>query len=165
MSGSITPQNPSPIPDEEEHKPDLPLTMMASVVLTQLPLDATAALQEAGGFEKPKVNVRFKAVGSAPILKQQVYKISATQRFEAVVIFLRKVLKVRREDSVFLYVNSTFAPSMDEVVGNLHRVSASMRLKWTELETREMVANELQCFRNQTDDQLVVAYSLTPAFG
>jgi len=23
----------------------------------------------------------------------------------------------------------------------------------------------LQCFRNQTDDQLVVAYSLTPAFG
>lgn len=126
MDGSVALQNRSPAPaaiEDDEHEPDLPLTMMASVVLTQLPLDATAALQEAGGFEKAKVNVRFKAVGSAPILKQQVYKISATQRFEAVVLFLRKVLKVRREDSVFLYVNSTFAPSMDEVVGNLHRVS------------------------------------------
>ena len=26
-------------------------------------------------------------------------------------------------DSVFLYVNSSFAPALDEVVGNLHRVS------------------------------------------
>lgn len=28
-------------------------------------------------------------------------------------------------DSVFLYVNSTFAPALDEIVGNLHRVSYS----------------------------------------
>lgn len=141
MSGSITPQNPSPIPDEDEHEPDLPLTMMASVVLTQLPLDATAALQEAGVFEKPKVNVRFKAVGSAPILKQQVYKISAIQRFEAVVLFLRKVLKVRREDSVFLYVNSTFAPSMDEVVGNLHRVRLTFASDRGESSHQSIAAN------------------------
>lgn len=141
MSGSMTPQNPSPIPDEDEHEPDLPLTMMASVVLTQLPLDATAALQEAGGFEKLKVNVRFKAVGSAPILKQQVYKISATQRFEAVVLFLRKVLKVRREDSVFLYVNSTFAPSMDEVVGNLHRVRLTFASDRGEFSHQSIAAN------------------------
>ena len=26
-------------------------------------------------------------------------------------------------DSVFLYVNSNFAPALDEIVGNLHRVS------------------------------------------
>lgn len=26
-------------------------------------------------------------------------------------------------ESVFCYVNSSFAPSLDEVVGNLHRVS------------------------------------------
>jgi hypothetical protein len=25
-------------------------------------------------------------------------------------------------DSVFLYVNSSFAPALDEIVGNLHRV-------------------------------------------
>jgi ubiquitin-like protein ATG12 len=68
------------------------------------------------------VTVRFKAVGSAPILARQVCKITATQRFEAVVGYLRKVLKCGPNDSVFLYVNSVFAPALDEVVGNLHRV-------------------------------------------
>jgi ubiquitin-like protein ATG12 len=67
--------------------------------------------------------VRFKAVGSAPILRQQICKITATQRFEAVVAYLRRVLKCGPTDSVFLYVNSTFAPALDEIVGNLHRVS------------------------------------------
>ncbi len=28
-------------------------------------------------------------------------------------------------DSVFLYVNSSFAPALDEIVGNLHRVSGT----------------------------------------
>jgi len=72
------------------------------------------------------VTVRFKAVGSAPILKQQVCRINATQRFEAVVAYLRRVLKCGPQDSVFLYVNSTFAPALDEIVGNLHRVSGSL---------------------------------------
>ena len=69
------------------------------------------------------VTVRFKAVGSAPILQRQICKISATQRFEGVVAYLRRVLKCGPADSVFLYVNSTFAPALDEVVGNLHKVS------------------------------------------
>jgi ubiquitin-like protein ATG12 len=69
------------------------------------------------------VTVRFKAVGAAPILRQQICKISSTQRFEAVVAYLRRVLKCKETDSVFLYVNSTFAPALDEIVGNLHRVS------------------------------------------
>lgn len=137
----------TPIPDDA-HDADLPLTMTASVVLTALPRDATAALKDAGAFDKPKgtppihlpsilprpralltrrplaaVTVRFKAVGSAPILKQQVCRINATQRFEAVVAYLRRVLRCGPQDSVFLYVNSTFAPALDEIVGNLHRVS------------------------------------------
>jgi ubiquitin-like protein ATG12 len=147
----------APIPDEEDHEADLPLTMTASVVLTSLPRDAHAALAAAGAFEKEKSNtpalfaifafynlvtcgptpavencadirvsivtVRFKAVGSAPILQRQICKISATQRFEGVVAYLRRVLKCGPTDSVFLYVNSTFAPALDEIVGNLHRVS------------------------------------------
>jgi ubiquitin-like protein ATG12 len=43
----------APIPDED-HEADLPLTMTASVVLTSLPRDATAALAAAGTFEKEK---------------------------------------------------------------------------------------------------------------
>jgi ubiquitin-like protein ATG12 len=69
------------------------------------------------------VTVRFKAVGAAPILGRQVFKISGTQRFETVVNFLRKQLRCKPTDSVFLYVNSVFAPALDEIVGNLFRVS------------------------------------------
>ena len=88
-----------------------------------LPRDATAALATAGGFDKDKVVVRFKAIGSAPAVAKPVCKISSTQKFEAVVVYLRRVLKTKESDSVFLYVNQTFGPALDEVVGNLHRVS------------------------------------------
>ncbi|GAO18291.1 hypothetical protein UVI_02023250 [Ustilaginoidea virens] len=115
--------------------------MSASVMLADLPRDAAAALQSVGGFAPDKVVVRLKPVGSAPRLAQDVCKISAARRFEEVVRYLRRKLRCRETDSVFLYVNSAFAPSLDEVVGNLH-----------------------QCFKN-AQDQLVVAYSITPAFG
>ncbi|RDA90991.1 hypothetical protein CP533_3123 [Ophiocordyceps camponoti-saundersi (nom. inval.)] len=127
--------------DDESASPELPLTMSASVMLADLPRDATAALAEAGAFAHDKVVVRFKPVGAAPALAQDLCKISATRRFEEVVRYLRRKLRCAETDSVFLYVNSAFAPSLDEVVGNLH-----------------------QCFKN-AHDQLVVAYSITPAFG
>lgn len=92
------------------------------MILTALPRDAASALSAAGEFPKPKVTVHFKAVGSAPAVRNQVCKISSTQRFEAVVSYLRRTLKVGPTDSVFLYVNSSFAPALDEIVGNLHRV-------------------------------------------
>ena len=38
------------------------------------------------------VVVRFKGVGNAPIMRQNVYKIIATNRFQAVIQFLRKEL-------------------------------------------------------------------------
>ncbi|CAK7232717.1 Ubiquitin-like protein [Sporothrix bragantina] len=128
---------------------DLPLTMAASTVLLNLPRDATAALATAGRFAKDKVVVRFKPVGSAPPLPRAAgaggadvrRKITSTQKFEVVVAFVRRALKVQESESVFLYINSSFAPALDEVVGNLH-----------------------QCFKD-SNDQLNVSYSLTPAFG
>ncbi|ORY61598.1 ubiquitin-like autophagy protein Apg12-domain-containing protein [Pseudomassariella vexata] len=131
---------PSPILDRPA-SPELPLTMTASAVLTGLPHDASSALASAGEFDQAKVVVRFKAVGSAPQLQSAVRKISAAQKFEAVVVFLRKALRVPANEGLFLYVNSAFAPALDEVVGNLHR-----------------------CFKD-SNDQLIVAYSITPAFG
>jgi hypothetical protein len=38
------------------------------------------------------VVVRFKGVGNAPIMRQNMYKITATNRFQAVIQFLRKEL-------------------------------------------------------------------------
>ncbi|UNI18205.1 Ubiquitin-like protein [Purpureocillium takamizusanense] len=143
--------NPDPDSDSDsaaaaaaaEEEQQLPLTMSASVVLADLPRDATAALASAAApAPDRKVVVRFKPVGgAAPALQQDLCKITATRRFEEVVRYLRRKLRCRDTDSVFLYVNSAFAPSLDEVVGNLH-----------------------QCFKNASD-QLVVAYSMTPAFG
>lgn len=69
------------------------------------------------------VPVRFSALPSAPALgKQRVFKISASQRFETVVNFLRKKLGIRENETLFCYVNSVFAPGLDEGVGNLFRV-------------------------------------------
>ncbi|ODA82286.1 hypothetical protein RJ55_00793 [Drechmeria coniospora] len=127
--------------EEEEDTPELPLTMSASILLADLSRDASAAIASVGGFPQEKVVVRFKPVGSAPPLQQDLCKITAARKFEEVVRYLRRKLRCKDTDSVFLYVNSVFAPSLDEVVGNLH-----------------------QCFKN-AQDQLVVVYSMTPAFG
>ncbi|KAJ5776225.1 Autophagy-related protein 12 [Penicillium nucicola] len=129
----------APIPDDE-HGADLPMNLSASVMLTNLPRDAHQALADVERIDSGKVTVRFQPLPSAPILKNRVFKVSASQKFETVVKFLRKKLDCKDTDSVFCYVNSVFAPGLDEGMGGLWR-----------------------CFK--TEDQLIVAYSMTPAFG
>lgn len=48
----------------------------------------------------PIVVVRFKAVGNAPIMKQNLYKITASNRFQAVIQFLRKELGWKAGDAL-----------------------------------------------------------------
>lgn len=144
---------------EGRDSPDLPLTMNASTVLMALPRDATAALAAAGGFPQEKIVVRFKPVGSAPPIRRELVKVASEHKFESVVAYLRKTLKVNNTESVFLYVNSTFAPALDEVVGNLWRVRFPRR------GPRCVGADNLsQCFKD-SNNQLNVSYSVTPAFG
>ncbi|KAL9619728.1 MAG: hypothetical protein Q9160_005659 [Pyrenula sp. 1 TL-2023] len=113
----------APTVPDEDHGVDLPQTMSASVVLTSLPKSATQALREAEAVDDRKVEVRFTPLPNAPRLRQSRFKVSASQKFETVVNFLRKKLDCKPQDSVFLYVNSVFAPGLDEGVGNLWRVS------------------------------------------
>ncbi|KAG7007627.1 3-methyl-2-oxobutanoate hydroxymethyltransferase [Physcia stellaris] len=134
----------APIPDEEPSGPStLPLPLSASIILTSLPRDAHSALEKAVQDEEAsvpkKVTIRFQPIGSAPHLKQRIFKISSSNNFSTVVNFLRKKLfdpKVKSEagegkaggngqggGSVFCYVNSVFAPGLDEGVGGLWRVS------------------------------------------
>ncbi|OAL23922.1 hypothetical protein AYO20_10834 [Fonsecaea nubica] len=101
---------------------DLPMSMTASVMLTNLPKDASQALREVEEIDDRKVSVRFQPVGAAPILKQRVFKISASSKFSVVLNFLRKKVGVKEGDGLFCYVNSVFAPGLDEGVGNLYRV-------------------------------------------
>lgn len=69
------------------------------------------------------MTIRFQAIASAPVLRTKVFKISSSQRFETVVGFLRRRLEVGVGEGVFCYVNSVFAPGLDEGVGGLWRVS------------------------------------------
>lgn len=147
---------------EGRDSPDLPLTMTASTVLMALPRDATAALAAAGAFPLEKIVVRFKPVGSAPPIRRELVKVASAHKFESVVAYLRKTLKVADTESVFLYINSTFAPALDEVVGNLWRVGLFLasETSWG----GPVGADISQCFKD-SNDHLNVSYSVTPAFG
>ncbi|OCH88026.1 APG12-domain-containing protein [Obba rivulosa] len=87
-----------------------------------------------------KVVVRFKAVGNAPIMKQNFYKITASNRFQAVIQFLRKELGWKAGDPLFTYINLAFSPAPDDTVSNLFKSFA-------------------------TDGHLIVNYSTTAAWG
>jgi len=69
-----------------------------------------------------KVVIQFRATGNAPILKQQFFKINANYKFQAIVDFVKKQLQLGPTESLFLYVNSAFAPAPDELISNLHKV-------------------------------------------
>jgi ubiquitin-like protein ATG12 len=120
-----------PFDDEADEdrtpSPDLPLTMEASVHLADLPQSTSEALTadvaRLTAAQPPKVVVRFVAVGAAPALAKPTAALSPDHKFEFVVQYLRKRLRCKETDSAFLYVNQAFAPSLDEVVGNLHQVS------------------------------------------
>eukprot|EP00240_Pyramimonas_obovata_P011397 CAMPEP_0118922732 /NCGR_PEP_ID=MMETSP1169-20130426/1560_1 /TAXON_ID=36882 /ORGANISM="Pyramimonas obovata, Strain CCMP722" /LENGTH=133 /DNA_ID=CAMNT_0006863651 /DNA_START=383 /DNA_END=784 /DNA_ORIENTATION=+ len=83
------------------------------------------------------VVVLFKATGGAPILKQSKFKIQGSEKFSKAVDFLRKLI---HRDSLFVYLNSAFAPSMDELISTLYESYG-------------------------LEGKLVVNYSITPAWG
>lgn len=87
-----------------------------------------------------KVKLHFVAVGAAPIMKKTKFQISAEHRFASVSSFLRKMLKLQSGQSLFLYCNSSFVPSMDQPL----------------LDLRDAFA---------VRDELVVHYSLQEAWG
>ncbi|GAA5953522.1 hypothetical protein JCM3765_005062 [Sporobolomyces pararoseus] len=87
-----------------------------------------------------KIIVRFKATGNAPIMKQNLFKITASHKFQAVHQFLRSQLNFKPADPLFLYINSSFAPAPDDLVSSLFSAYG-------------------------TEGQLIVNYSSTQAWG
>ncbi|KAB2111344.1 ubiquitin-like protein ATG12 [Alternaria alternata] len=133
-------QSPKERMPEEDDTTEAPLTMAASVVLTNLPKDASKALETAGSLAVQKVTIRLQPIGSAPHLTQRIFKLGTNSTFATIVRFLRRRLGVKEHESVFCYVGSVFSPGLDEGVGNL----------WS-------------CFRQ--GEELVVGYAISPAFG
>lgn len=89
-----------------------------------------------------KITVLFKAVGSAPILKQKFFEVESSRTIAAIVAFLRKILRVDLADSLFVYVNSSFSPTNEHTIDQL-----------------------CQCFGNSKDNKLTLQYSLVQAWG
>ncbi|KAI0087181.1 APG12-domain-containing protein [Irpex rosettiformis] len=102
--------------------------------------EALDALETYKKKDPAKVVVRFKAVGNAPIMKQNLYKITASNRFQTVIQFLRKELGWKAGDPLFTYINLAFAPAPDDIVSNLYKSFA-------------------------TEGHLIVNYSTTAAWG
>ncbi|KAF8347415.1 putative autophagy-related protein 12 [Amanita rubescens] len=102
--------------------------------------DTLKALEFYKQKDVTKVVVRFKAVGNAPIMKQNFYKITSSNRFQAVIQFLRKELGWAANEPLFTYINLAFSPAPDDTVANLYKSFA-------------------------TDGHLIVNYSTTQAWG
>ena len=90
------------------------------------------------------VRVLFKAIGAAPIMKENLFKITASNSFQAVISFLRKELRFRADQPLvsvllvllsprtiirqltrtwvqFTYINFSFSPAPDDTVSNLFK--------------------------------------------
>ncbi|XP_046647311.1 autophagy protein 12-like [Daphnia pulicaria] len=88
----------------------------------------------------PKITVVLCPVGGAPIMRQRKWEVDSTQTIGFIASFIRKKLTLQKSDSLFFYVNQSFAPSLDQTVQNL-----------------------FDCFGS--DGKLILAYCRTQAWG
>lgn len=123
----------------DTHTRALPTAWTAQENLDNI-AEALEALETYKKKDASKVVVRFKAVGNAPIMRQNFYKITASNRFQAVIQFLRKELGWKAGDPLFTYINLAFSPAPDDTVSNLYKSFS-------------------------TDGHLIVNYSTTAAWG
>ncbi|XP_014291464.1 autophagy protein 12-like isoform X1 [Halyomorpha halys] len=90
--------------------------------------------------KKNKVDIFLKATANAPIMKRRKWTVDHDKTIAWIIAFLRKYFKLDANESLFLYVNQSFAPSPDQVVRNLY-----------------------ECFG--TDGKLILHYCQTQAWG
>ncbi|KIY72547.1 APG12-domain-containing protein [Cylindrobasidium torrendii FP15055 ss-10] len=102
-----------------------PLAAWGSAGPSEIAEEAQRALATYKKKDGEKVIVRFKAVGNAPILRQNFYKITASNRFQAVIQFLRKELQWKGSEALYTYINLAFSPAPDDTVANLFKSFAT----------------------------------------
>lgn len=68
-----------------------------------------------------KIEVLFRNTGNAPIIKKSKWAVSPSTTVADTVAFIRKYLKsaLDPDTSIFIYVNQSFAPSLDQTIQNL----------------------------------------------
>uniref|UniRef100_A0A147BE42 Ubiquitin-like protein ATG12 n=1 Tax=Ixodes ricinus TaxID=34613 RepID=A0A147BE42_IXORI len=70
--------------------------------------------------ERKKIDVLLKATGDAPIMQKRKWAVSASMKVMDIADFIRKYLKLEQSESLFIYINQAFAPSLDQEVSNLY---------------------------------------------
>ncbi|KAI7885225.1 APG12-domain-containing protein [Lichtheimia hyalospora FSU 10163] len=85
------------------------------------PFSFEQAVEKHKQEDSTMVILRFRAIGNAPILKTPYRKVNATFTVQRVINFLRKELKYKDIDPLFVYINSAFAPAPDETMGTLSK--------------------------------------------
>lgn len=67
--------------------------------VTNATIDLTKAIEP-----NVKISIRFKAIGRAPVLKQQIYKISSIDKFQSITIFLRRQLSLKEGEELVRFL-------------------------------------------------------------
>lgn len=88
-----------------------------------------------------KVTVTFKALGDAPIMKNKSFSVKRTDTIADVLKAIRKSLQLSSTDSMYIFINQAFSPSMDHSVGMLK-----------------------DCYA-PNEEKLFIYYSTAPAYG
>ncbi|CAG0920579.1 unnamed protein product [Notodromas monacha] len=122
----------------------LPETLEENPPISELPpqehVEESSTKNESQMDDKP-TKVLLKPTGGAPVKKQKKFLLPLDQTFAMVLEFMRtKYLNLAPNDSLFVYVNQTFAPSPDQRLQNLY-----------------------DCFA--VEGKLVLYYCLTKAWG
>nr|XP_022317492.1 ubiquitin-like protein ATG12 isoform X1 [Crassostrea virginica] len=80
-----------------------------------------------------KIDVLLKPAGDAPIMKKKKWAVDRNKRIGWVGEFIKKYLKLTAQDSVFLYVNQSFAPTPDTEIGSVFDKVLQTSMKMTKI--------------------------------
>lgn len=88
----------------------------------KVPLSTSVVLQRANVEPEPlptatKISIRFQPIGSTLAIRPASFKVSPTQTVASIQKFLMLRLKI---STVHVYVLSSFQPTPDESLGDLH---------------------------------------------
>lgn len=132
-------KEPNTDPINTDGPPESP--KVGSLSSSKNPLETTKQASEIdGNSDDGKIQVFFRHTSNAPIMKKSKWKVQPTSTVSDCIGFIRRYLDLDAKLSIFLYVNQSFAPSLDQTIQNL-----------------------FDCY--ETDKKLVLYYATTQAWG
>ncbi|ODM99343.1 Ubiquitin-like protein ATG12, partial [Orchesella cincta] len=79
----------------------------------------------AGGKDRDKINILLKPVGDAPILKNKLWSVPSERQVSQITEFVKKYLKLEKNQNLFFFVNQLFAPAPDQCLRDLYECFGS----------------------------------------